>query len=226
MMKAKKQMLKDVAYDHIRTKILHYELPPGMDLSEELFAQELNMSRTPIREALQQLSQEGYVDIYPHKGIFVSQLSYQDMYELYRVRLFFELPCIPYICQTVQTEPIRSRVLELRDYFMHFEYPCGLEQLDEWTQKDRELHRIIVDSYGNHQLSLLYDIAVNKIMRIRYLMARNLRSRTDDASAEHVRIIDAIMAGDRKTTEQELAKHIDVPIHLQVLFEDITRQQL
>lgn len=225
-MKAKKQMLKNIAYEHIKNKILHYELPPGIDISEKEFEDELNMSRTPVREAILQLAQEGYIDIYPHKGIFVSQLSYEDMYELYKVRIFFEVPCIPYICKAVEIESVYNRITRLLDYFSSYEYSVEQEKLDEWTAKDRELHKIIIDSYGNHQLSILYDNVVNKIMRIRYLLARNIRSRTDDASSEHVRIINAILNNDHKSAEIELKKHIDVPIFLQVVIDDVMRKRI
>lgn len=65
----------DIAYEIIKEKIIKGELQPLSDISEEALQQELNISRTPIREAIQKLSKEGFVYIYARKGTLVSPVN-------------------------------------------------------------------------------------------------------------------------------------------------------
>ena len=85
-----KTNLKTLAYNAIRKKIITCEYAPGMFLSEELLTDELGLSRTPVRDALSRLEQEGLVEIKPKRGVTVSPLSINDVNMIFEVRTIYE----------------------------------------------------------------------------------------------------------------------------------------
>ena len=82
--------LKKYAYNEIKDKIVNCIYAPGSLLNEQILASELNISRTPIREALSHLQEEGLITIMPKKGILVSNITISDMSQIYQVRLEVE----------------------------------------------------------------------------------------------------------------------------------------
>lgn len=221
-MAEKKQMLKARAYELLKKRIIRFELQPGQDIDEAAIAAELGVSRTPVREALLQLTQDGFVDMYHHKGIFVSQLLYQDMYDLYKMRLFFEIPAIEALCANL-TEDNRKELLSLREYYDSYEYSTDSAVYEVWIANDSRLHMIMIESYGNRQFTELYKIIEAKCARIRYLLARNVRSRTDVASKEHVGIIDSVLNNEPKKAVEELIHHVGVENIIRDVINDVSK---
>ena len=85
-----KKSLKSQAYNNIKEKIISCEYSPGMLLNEEILCETFNVSRTPIRDALSRLEQEGLITIWPKKGIIVSSLSISEVNNLFELRLLLE----------------------------------------------------------------------------------------------------------------------------------------
>ena len=81
-----KPSLKKNVYHHIRSKLLSRELPPGAVISHRKLAKEIGVSFTPVREAIGQLTNEGLLECHPNRGTYVSELSRQDLAELYDIR--------------------------------------------------------------------------------------------------------------------------------------------
>ena len=88
-----KTNLKTLAYNTIKQKIVTCEYAPGTFLNEEILTDELKISRTPIRDALSRLEQEGLIEIKPKKGITVTALSIKDVNMIFEIRKLYE----PYI---------------------------------------------------------------------------------------------------------------------------------
>ena len=82
--------IREAAYKHLRDAILSGLLAPGKRVSEPAIAEQLGLSRTPIREALQYLAKEGLVEMVPNKGARVRQLALKEIKEVYQVRAFLE----------------------------------------------------------------------------------------------------------------------------------------
>ena len=85
--------LRESAYDRIREDILSGVLRPGSAISEAERAEALGMSRSPVREALRQLAQDGLVEIFPKRGTFVTELSARDVREAFELREAIETAC-------------------------------------------------------------------------------------------------------------------------------------
>ncbi|UIP18620.1 GntR family transcriptional regulator [Achromobacter deleyi] len=80
----------DLVVDELRDRILSGAIPPGSALRQELFAEELGVSRLPVREAIRQLSAEGLIDMIPHRGAYVSMLSRTEVQEFFDIRMRLE----------------------------------------------------------------------------------------------------------------------------------------
>lgn len=89
----KRIALKEQAYNYLKNAILEVEIESRGIYSEQHFADRLNVSRTPIREAVLQLSQEGLVEIHPHLGVSIRELSAAEIEELFQVRTAIEGYC-------------------------------------------------------------------------------------------------------------------------------------
>jgi DNA-binding GntR family transcriptional regulator len=90
----KRGNLKEKVYSVIKDRILNFELKPGEKIQESEIVQELGLSRTPIREALNKLEQEGFIKILSNKGYFVSDVTTREIEELYEIREALEILAI------------------------------------------------------------------------------------------------------------------------------------
>ena len=134
-----KNSLKHSTYEYIKNKIIHCEYEPGMFLNEELLCSEIGVSRTPVRDALSRLEQEGLINILPKKGIMISNLSINDMNMTYEFRLMLE----PYILQHYGPFLDSEKLL----YYYHlFSDHKLLEDKELSSTADDEFHIWIVNS--------------------------------------------------------------------------------
>ena len=85
---------KAIVYENLKRRIISHSLSPGEPLNESVLTKELGISKTPIREALQQLEKEGFVENIPGKGSFVSRISIQDIREMFEIREILECEVI------------------------------------------------------------------------------------------------------------------------------------
>jgi len=85
---------KNLVYEKLKKRIIHHSLRPGEPIDESVLTKELKISKTPIGEAFQQLEQEGFIENIPGRGCFVSQISIQDIKELFEIREILECEVI------------------------------------------------------------------------------------------------------------------------------------
>ena len=110
-----KSFLQSKAYDYIKEQILEGKLLPDTLYSEARLSKELDISRTPIREALQCLSQDGYISIVPSKGFMLRHLTEKDMQETIEVRCAIEGFCTHRIAGQLTTEKGKRLLEELEE---------------------------------------------------------------------------------------------------------------
>lgn len=122
----------ELVVEALRDRILSGAIPPGSPLRQELLAEELGVSRIPVREAIRQLSAEGLVDAIPHRGAFVSMLSRAEVEELFDIRLRLE----PWLIHEAATQ-ISEEELALAEQCVARMDTAGPEQ---WGQLNWQLH--------------------------------------------------------------------------------------
>lgn len=192
--------IRDEVYHIIRKDIIHGVYKPGDRLQEEQLAEQLGTSRTPVREALRKLEVERFVDYTPHKGTVVTDVSSDEVEELYKVRALVESLIVKKAALNATNEDIKK----LRK---------SLEVCEKCTDIDDTLD--CVEEFNN----ILFETANSKFLedinrRIREILQRVLVSnhmnpeRHKIAHEEHKKIVDAIEAHDVDLAERYTIEHL------------------
>ncbi len=132
-----KLSMSEKVYIKIKNDILDNKLKPGEKLIEENLAEELNVSRTPVREALKQLDQDGLITYYPRRGSVVSQISIKDAQELYEVREALEGLAIKLICLNIDTQSLKileDLVASMEEATLRNDYEKVKLLHSQWTE--------------------------------------------------------------------------------------------
>lgn len=194
----------DEAYNIIKNKIINLELYPLSDLSEETFQRELNISRTPIREALQRLAKEGFVRVYSRKATIVSDITLDLINSVYEVRLMNEPYLAKYACRYVSDKQIKA----LKEGFLRLKENCEDKTNREYyIALDKELHDMLI-KYGNNSfLQDLFGVINDHNQRIRLQTSRRNTSYHNSIN-EHLQILEALEKRDEAAVEETVRLHI------------------
>ncbi len=192
--------LKKKAYDIIKERILSCEMAPGEIIDQKALIDELGFSRTPLRDALGELAGERLVEIYPRRGVFVSDLSYSEVNNIYIVRKLVE----PYIVKLVTPTADRRKLEEFREIFSSDDYSSA----EKFTVSDFEFHEFLVKETENDYLISMMDMILCHNRRFT-TMAASLPKRLDQSNREHMAIVEAMLAGDADKASKLMTKHIE-----------------
>ena len=143
---------KQIAYEMLKEKIITNQLAPGTMLVERQLCEMLNSSRTPIREAIQQLSADGLVTSIPTVGSYVSEIRYEYVIQLYDVREYLE-GLAAKLCAINITD---SQIQALNRCWLNMNDDIRTKDYDKLFQEDSNFHQNIVDYSRNEILQTLY----------------------------------------------------------------------
>lgn len=193
-----------LVYDILRRKILDFDIEPGTRLTENELAAEYEMSRTPIRAALQRLEAEGQVRILPKQGCFVRPLDIDRISEFYEVRIALEVAAVEIACQHMPHELLR----ELSDVWNPDNYRKGdFSDLDEIKELEEAFHFSLAEGGGNTILaSYLRDI--NDNIRIIRRMGFPDEQSIVETFEEHYLLCELILSGKVKRAREAMTDHI------------------
>ncbi|MGE8943660.1 GntR family transcriptional regulator [Leptospira interrogans] len=183
----------DAAYDAIKSWVQNAEVAPGALIDEAEAAKRLNMSRTPVREALLRLQSEGYVEIGRGKGIRVLPLSAGDMREIYQVISGMEVVAVGLLAKK---RPSREDLRSLFEATADMNRLLSASQIDQWGEADELFHRELMRLSGNSKLYTvgchLRDLAKRAHMVAVRLQDDKYRARS---TANHTVLVKAILKG-------------------------------
>lgn len=187
------QSLADRAYQEIRAMILDLRLLPGQTILIEELAEQLGMSRTPVREAVTRLttSVEGLVTMVPRKGIVVTIPTVEGMREIYEIVQALEGQAVKLAISRVDEETLAALAASVDDQ----EAALAADDIDGWTQADRRFHHLLVDAARNRRLGELVRLFDGQLHRTRVATAR-LRPNLAESTRDHRAILDALHARD------------------------------
>ncbi len=197
-MAKKKQTLKEVAYEFIKNKIVNCEYQPNAFINEEMIASQLNVSRTPIREALMRLEQEQLVNILPKRGIVVCSLTPDLIASIFETRLLLE----PYIIENYGMYIDRSKLEDFKRLYGG-DYRDGKVEFEI----DDEFHSLIYHASKNHYLIKTLENTTFQNQRIRVYSGIKV-FRVPDTYDEHIQIINALLDEDYKLAANRMREHI------------------
>ncbi len=197
------RLLSEVAYERIKDAIRNADLEPGQPLSETKLSKLLGISRTPVREAIHQLAQEGLVQIIPGRAVTVASLSVQEVLSAVHVRAILEPEVVRLAAVSISPEDLEA----LWSVLAQMEEAIDDEDRIAWAKADTRFHEILSASCPN---KLLGDMAIQVRNRISYLSSDNQtgQKRMRACTQEHRQIVDAIAAGDPQTAEQTMRDHL------------------
>lgn len=191
----KRVTLKGQAYDYLKGAILHGDLESGRIYSEQYFADQLEISRTPVREAVLQLSQEGFVQIHPNIGVSVKQISVSEIQEMFQLRSAIECYCCKFAAEMVESPEGEELLRNLENYISR-EEQIYLSQgaPSECMKHDTKFHLALVDFSGNSQIQ---EVMSRLRSRINIIGIKTLYKpgRLEATLSEHRDIVEAIRRG-------------------------------
>lgn len=191
---------KSIAYDYLKEQILSGRLKADDPISEVAVSKELEISRTPLREAMRELEQEGLLVSYPDRGCFVTKMTPYDVEEIYDLRSLLEIRALEKSIDRISDEELDRLEQEFRE-------AKESQDWDRMHEADRDLHRLIVTRSGSRRLQQFIDILNTQTERIRRISGRKA-SRLEKSFREHLAILSAIRARDKEKAAEALAAHI------------------
>jgi DNA-binding GntR family transcriptional regulator len=191
---------KEKAYNYLRNAIVSHEFAPGSAIVEQDISTRLQISRTPIREAMKQLESDGLITSTPARGSFVSEINLQDVNEIFELRLSLELLALGTAINRITPE----ETAELEALFRGLNENCSKERFYE---SDRRLHDLITHNSGNRRLVRFIANLDSPIERFRYAAAMK-PERLKHSRKEHEAILRHIKARDLEKAVACLREHI------------------
>lgn len=198
--------LRDVVFNTLRQAILTGELKPGERLMEIHLADQLGVSRTPIREAIRKLELEGLVTMIPRRGAEVAQITEKSMNDVLEVRRAVDALCVELACERITKEEL-DRLDEACQEFAR-EAMKKDKDVKLLAQKDVILHDIIVQATGNQRLIQLVNNLSEQMYRYRFEYLKDF-SQHEKLVEEHGVIYKSIVNKDKETASEAAKLHID-----------------
>jgi DNA-binding GntR family transcriptional regulator len=192
--------LSDEAYFRIRDLIVSLDLPPGAIVSERDLMERLGVGRTPVREALRTLAQEGLVEVYPRRGIFVSSVDVRDLGSLSEIRAVLE----SYAARLAAERATAAERREAGALSEELDRTVGARRLIELDQRiHRHVYRCTHNPFLEKTLNEYYVLT----LRI-WFLALDRVERLDEAVQEHRELMTAIRDRDPDRAEETMRRHV------------------
>ena len=195
--------LRDVVFQTLRGAILKGDLKPGERLMELQLASKLGVSRTPIREAIRMLEQEGLAVTIPRKGAEVAKMTEKDMEDVLQIRLSLEALAVRLSCENITPAALQELKVAMED----FEEKTKSGQFVEMEKADVKFHEILYKASNNPKLQQLLSNLREQMYRYRveYLKDAAIYPRLIE---EHHRMYDALKEKDQKQAVAYVEKHL------------------
>lgn len=202
---SKRPLLKDRAYAELKALIQGGTFKPGDFLSERQLAEELNMSKTPVRSALERLESEGFVVISPQQGIVVRELSLQEIVDLFDIRVALETFTVRKIAGKL-TPP---QAAELQANLDAQAEGVRTQDVASAPGLDAEFHLLLSRFLDNQEILRSMLQLQDKLHRIVSRISQRNPARMHTSYEEHQAIADAVMAGDGDLAAERVVQHLE-----------------
>jgi len=193
--------MKNQIYESIKTDIINCYYKPNESLEEKQLTEKYGVSRTPIREVISMLKQEGWLENNGRKGVYVSQITLKNVKDLFQLRYEVE----PIILKFAFNYISEKKISELKSEIL-----ASIEQKDikKLVKIDDRLHDEILNSSKNDLAIRVVENIMDQTKRFRYLTHTD-EDETIKSAKEHIQLIDAILEKDLERSLKILRKHID-----------------
>lgn len=198
------QPIPDQVYRLLRQSIITLRLPPGAAIIEKQITDRLGISRTPVRDALRQLADEGLVNIKPQSGTFVALIDRQQLEEGRIIRRALEIEAIRLAAPRIDA----TAVERLTDLLALQERAGKRNRYEDFIAIDDQFHRAINELSGLPRLWRVISGAKAQLDRVRHLSAP-LPGQTERVLAQHRAVLAALIRHDAERSVKALTHHLD-----------------
>ena len=199
-------LLKDVAYEKLRTLIVSGSLPQGAFLAERRLAEILNMSKTPVKSALERLEAEGFITISPQQGVVVRTPSRDEILDLIELRLALETLAVSRVAGRGLTE---AQEQTLRLNLTQQEAALHAQDVQSMAELDIAFHLLISEALGNRQLLQVMTLLKARLEQMAFFVSSKVSGRLEASMREHQALFEALLERDPVRAAAELERHLE-----------------
>ncbi|MFF2032408.1 GntR family transcriptional regulator [Arthrobacter sp. NPDC058192] len=192
--------------DQLRERIVQGKFRPGQQINESVLATQLNTSRGPLREALQRLCQEGILVSVRNRGVFVLELSEEDIQEIYDVREAVEMACA-HMLLNAGPEKVKKTAQTLKGIIANMAKNVAAANWQALAKLDMDFHTAFVAGTGNSRMIRIYETLAAE-SRMCILDLEVAYPRVDVLVTEHQKLLDLLEAGDELALQQAIRTHM------------------
>jgi DNA-binding GntR family transcriptional regulator len=189
--------------ERLRARIFAHELAPGDWIDEQALAAEYGISRTPMREALKVLASEGLVELKPRRGCYVTQLSEQDLDEVFPVMAVLEGK----VAEEAARRITSADFSKLEAIHAELETHAAANDADRFFEANQRFHAALQTLAGNRYLAQLIDDA-RKVIKLTRRDSLRLEGRLKQSLAEHCDILEALRRRDPEQAGRAMHAHL------------------
>jgi DNA-binding GntR family transcriptional regulator len=199
--KAVQQSAVDRVHTELRRMAMTFRFLPGERLNEAVLAKELGVSRTPLREALNRLSTEGFLTFSANNGFFRKTIDVKEIFDLYEFRMYLELSGAKLAVERATDEQLTG----IENFLAESAREVPSRTVDDLVTLDEQFHEMLMKLTGNVQM---LDSLRNINARIQFVRWLDMTDRRSGTQSEHKHIVAALRKRDRKETEGLISEHI------------------
>lgn len=209
-----KSSLQLEAYNYIKNLILTDQLDVDTMYSETKLSKEIGVSRTPMREALQCLSQDGYITIIPSKGFRIRQLNQKDMRETIQIRCAIEGFCTHAIASEINTKKAQraiselSKIQELQKESLNYD-----DEYESFIKYDHNFHLLLVSYINNEEVNHIFQ-RLMYLIRLTSKSALEVEGRIKGTVDEHTQYFEYLKNGNGDMAYKILTNHLMMPLNV------------
>lgn len=198
------QPLREIVCENLRDAIKKGILEPGERLMEVQLADELGISRTPVREAIRKLEQEGYVIMMPRRGTYVADISEGDIKEIFEIRSALESLATGLAARRIEQnelENLQSLLNEIEGYIKE-------NNIEKIVETDVKFHELLYQVSRNNRLVGIISNLKEQLARFRTL-SMSYPGRLQATFEEHSEMVEAIADGDVSSARDAAERHME-----------------
>lgn len=193
---------REYALRQIRENIITLKLKPGSSVSENELARELGISRTPVREALQELQKSNLIEVFPQKGCIIAHIDFDIVDEMVFLRKTLEKAVVEELCNCIS----EGNILELEKNIQLQEFYLNNKMPDKIIELDNEFHKSLFIMCNKERIYYLMESTQGHFDRIRTLSMYSVKD--IKIVSDHKAILNAIKSGDKALATECILKHL------------------
>ncbi len=200
-----KESLSEQAYRLLKNDIITCELPPGEQIAQAVLTERYQIGITPVREALQRLAQEGFVQSLPRLGTVVTPITFSDVHEMYELRMIVEVAAVRLAALRAPQQAL-NQLIARSDFSYIYQ---NVESYKVFLGQNRDFHMAIARLSGNQRLVDLVSNLLDELTRLFHL-GLGIRDSAAEMHHAHTALAQAIQQRDPDQAEQIMREEIEM----------------